>query len=384
MPRSQQPFHPTSKRLPNGKWEVDCRAWRDLLRSWGLPVRPRFSMEADALHRVRELDAYYLMGGPPAVRERIPLADARELFLQARNADGLSWQTLLKYRMVTREFLGYARTRSWGYLDQIGTPQVIAFKLNQTALGLSHRTVHLHCSVLRVFLSFAVRMGFLETNPMVGAMPARPTRQANRALTNEERLAIWGFGGKRGPLWRLMLVTGCRRSEVCKLSERSFAFAAIPQPFVRLDAKGRVRSFPLTSMTVELAREFVRVAPTLRSPASPALHSDSVWAAEYSDTLLSISPQTLNRWWGVDRDAMKLARDVVLHTLRHDFATTVVERAGVRSAQQLLGHADIRTTVQYDHTSDEALAAAAGVVGTFLVQLAERKAASAADTGKNG
>lgn len=366
MPRLAQPFRPKVTPLKSGDWTVDCRAWRNLLLSWGLPVRPKFPTKALADHHVRELDAYYLMGGPPMVRERVPLAELRDLFLEARSADGLAWQTLLSYRRATKAFVGYAKTRRWGYVDQIGVPQFTQFKVNQVALGLAPRTVHGQCSIIRAFFSFAVQMSYAETNPVKGAMPARPTKQANRALTEEERGKIWGFDGTRGPIWRFMLATGCRRSEVCKLSAASFELAAIPYPFVRLEAKGRLRNFPLSVQTVKLARAFITLAPMLRGISGHPIASNSVWAPDFSDTLLGITPGTLNGWWSADREAMAIADDVVLHTFRHDFATSVVARSGVRTAQKLMGHADIRTTVLYDHTSDALLAAAVDEHGTFL------------------
>ncbi|KKN67409.1 hypothetical protein LCGC14_0461520 [marine sediment metagenome] len=366
MPRSKQPFHPRATKLGSGKWVVDCRAWRNFLRSWGCPVRPEFWTEEAALHRVRELDAYYLMGGPPVLQERVSLTELRDLFLASRQADGLSWQTILKYQRETETFVGYAKTRGWRYVDQINTSQFTQFKVNQVALGLALRTVYLQCSIVRAFFSFAEQMGYVTTNPVKGAMPARSTEQANRSLTDEERTTIWEFGGIRSPVWRLMLATGCRRSELCKLASASFEFTAIPHPFVRLNGKGKVRNFPLSPGTVDLAHEFIAVAPTLRGPSAHPIAADSVWAPEYSNTLLGILPIALSGWWLADRGVMGLADDVVMHTLRHDFATSVVARSGVRAAQQLLGHADIRTTVQYDHTSDDILLAAVSEYGAFL------------------
>jgi site-specific recombinase XerD len=67
-------------------------------------------------------------------------------------------------------------------------------------------------------------------------------------------------------------------------------------------------------------------------------------------------PSTIQR---VCREAAAragLTKKVTVHTLRHSYATTLLEAGvNVRTIQMLLGHSSLRTTARYTHVSREAL-----------------------------
>jgi site-specific recombinase XerD len=69
-----------------------------------------------------------------------------------------------------------------------------------------------------------------------------------------------------------------------------------------------------------------------------------------------LSPRQLNRLFHQSADAAGINRRVCLHTLRHSFATHLLENnTDIRVIQTLLGHKKLETTARYSHVASKTL-----------------------------
>ena len=148
-----------------------------------------------------------------------------------------------------------------------------------------------------------------------------------------------------------MLFSGLRPAEVLALA---VADVDIPRGWIKVIGKGdKERLLPVGEVAVEWVR---RYAAEVR-PALLALHA--VPAHRGGPVFLGSRGRRLTRqqaWDAVKRAAAAagLAGKVTPHTLRHSFATHLLEGgADLRIVQELLGHASISTTQIYTHLTGE-------------------------------
>ena len=153
----------------------------------------------------------------------------------------------------------------------------------------------------------------------------------------------------------LIYHTGLRVGEAVRIERRDFRDTATPHPrlHVRCGKGGKDRFVPLAPAMVEALRVWWK---THRHPSLLFPGPTSGWreraqpadAAQYATTHLSVS--AVQNTFRLARAASGLPAEATVHTLRHCYATHLLEEGvSLRLISQYLGHASLETTVIYTH-----------------------------------
>jgi integrase/recombinase XerD len=230
--------------------------------------------------------------------------------------------------------------------------EVQAWLAELRARGLAPTSVARKAAALRTFFRHLVLLGIRSENPALDVpLPRRRTR-VPRSLTPSEidRLIAAATGTspralRDRALVELLYGAGLRVSEAVGLDR---AGVDLENRVVRCVGKGdKERVVPLGRPAVEAVRRYLaRGRPYLDRRYRPELFLNAQGGALTRAGAFLV----------LRRLAVKAGLDparVHPHLLRHSFATHLLEGgADLRSVQEMLGHADLRTTEVYTHVSE--------------------------------
>lgn len=223
--------------------------------------------------------------------------------------------------------------------------------------GTSVRTV---AGVVSGMFSFAVKQGYIRSNPAQGLDLPRNDTKEKEALTEKQvkhLIACLDTTERHGIAVLLALLAGLRRGEVCALvwGDIDLIDATIN---VRhsMTVKGEIKA-PKT----KASRALLPMSLELRDVLAPhkeqqRLAMDRRGVTQGNDTYVladilgdALTPNGVNIWWRRHRKDYGL-EGVGFHCLRHTFITRLA-RAGVHisTMQKLARHASVAMTARYTH-----------------------------------
>ncbi len=278
---------------------------------------------------------------------------------------GMSKNTLAAYRRDLDRYEHFLTEREIDSVEAISELTVNDFGIALTAKwGLAATSVARVLSGVRGFHRYLMIEGVTANDNAARVKPPKPPRRLPKAITvaqieallassgpeasDEDAMALDPIKVRDRAILELLYATGARVSEVVSLDIDDL----VDQTMVRLFGKGsKERIVPVGSYAQRAVEAYlVRVRPVL---AKLGKGTPAVFLNQRGSRL---SRQSV---WQIISDAAdkaKLAAEVSPHTLRHSFATHLLEGgADVRVVQELLGHSSVATTQIYTLITVDAL-----------------------------
>lgn len=263
---------------------------------------------------------------------------------------GLAPNSLSAYRRDIQGHLAYLR-------DCCGDPAPSAIRETEvigylTVLHGQHVATSTLCrklTAIKQYYRYLVAERVLEIDPTVNVQIPRQVKKLPSTLTLEEverLLNAPDTSTLRGLRDRTMLEVlyagGLRVSELVNLRRGDIN---LKYRYVRCVGKGnKERMAPIGAAAVEWLQRYF-----------DARDDDTPWCFPG----LKLNPLTRMACWNtIKREAHRagILKDISPHTLRHSFATHLLERgADLRVIQEMLGHSSITTTQIYTHVSTDHL-----------------------------
>lgn len=284
-----------------------------------------------------------------------PVVRAARTYLDHLGVErGLAENTLSSYRRDLRRYTEFLAERGIEQLDSIGEADVSAFLVRLREGDADHRPLSATSAArtvvaVRGFHRFAVRDGLAETDPAAGVRPPTPDKRLPKALPLSDVEAILEAAGSPGTvlalrdraLLEVLYGTGARISEAVGLDVDDIDLV---DRTVLLRGKGsKERLVPIGSYACEAVEAYLtRGRPELlsRGKGTPGVFLNSRGGRLSRQSAWTVLTKTADR--------AGVTRDVSPHTLRHSFATHLLDGgADVRVVQELLGHASVTTTQVY-------------------------------------
>ncbi|WP_156289286.1 site-specific tyrosine recombinase XerD [Oceanobacillus salinisoli] len=270
-------------------------------------------------------------------------------FLQIEK--GLSDNTLKSYKRDLRDYKLYiekvAQKSSW---ESVGRNDIIGFLYMLKDSGKSSATISRHISSIRSFHQFLVREQLVQQDASLHIETPRKERKLPDVLSQKEIESLLAIH-ENSPLairnkamLELMYATGLRVSEIITLKVSDLH---LTMGFVQCFGKGsKERIVPIGDVAIKAVEDYLQQA---RNQLVKQNANHVLFVNQHG------RPLSRQGFWKILKKIALdagISKKITPHTLRHSFATHLLENgADLRIVQEMLGHEDISTTQIYTHVT---------------------------------
>lgn len=270
---------------------------------------------------------------------------------------GLSPNSVSAYNSDLRDFADFLNGKKISSFTDVSREDILAYLAACQSRGLESTSLARRLVAIKVLFRYLFQEKIIK-NDITDVMDSpKMWRLLPDFLSFEEieaMLKVFPETGKDPLVFRnrtlleVMYACGLRVSEVANLRTDNIM---TDQAILRVTGKGdKERIVPIGRKALSLLEKYVReIRPQL--------------AVSATDPTIFLSkngkPLDRERIWAIVKEAALkagIAKNIYPHTLRHSFASHLLENgADLRIIQEMLGHADISTTQIYTHVDQKRL-----------------------------
>lgn len=263
---------------------------------------------------------------------------------------GLAKNTIISYERDLHSYLKYIKmTEMITDFNEVQRLQIVRFLGKLKDGGKSSKTLARHIASIRAFHQFLLREKAVERDPTIHLESPKQEKSLPKVLSVPEVEKLLEspklnthFGLRDKAMIELLYATGIRVSELISLN---LGDVHVTMGFVRCMGKGsKERIIPIGRTATQAITDYLENGRPLFLKKKP----DNALFLNHLGKRL-----TRQGFWTIlKRITMEagITKELTPHTLRHSFATHLLENgADLRAVQEMLGHADISTTQIYTH-----------------------------------
>jgi integrase/recombinase XerD len=264
----------------------------------------------------------------------------------------LSKNTIDSYKRDLTHYVRFLeKVESIETIDQIERSNIMGYLLFLKENGKASTTLARNIASIRSFHQFLFREKVASLDPSVHIETPKTERKLPKVLNAEEVEALLETPASNDPfsqrdkaMLELLYATGIRVSELVQLN---LSDIHLNMGFIQCMGKGnKERIIPLGKMAQAAVERYLQNGRTLMLKGKK---TEALFLNHHGNRL------SRQGFWKILKQLAKKAKiekDLTPHTLRHSFATHLLENgADLRAVQEMLGHADISTTQIYTHVT---------------------------------
>nr|NJM03823.1 site-specific tyrosine recombinase XerD [Desulfobacula sp.] len=268
---------------------------------------------------------------------------------------GLAHNTILSYSEDLVRFLNFLEKNKIDRVHEVDTTTIFAWLIDLAKHGLSAKSRARHLISIRGFFKYLLNEKIISANPLKNVDIPKTGVSLPKFLTVQEVSVLLDApdigkpkGLRNSAMMEIMYGSGLRVSELVRLKLQDVNLDA---NVVRVMGKGsKERMVPFGSHAGAVTQKWIKEGRSLLLNGK---------ATPYLFFARGGNPMSRQGFWKILKGYGTLAglsKNITPHTLRHSFATHLLEGgADLRSVQTMLGHSDISTTQIYTHISRDYL-----------------------------